>query len=162
MTRLVEFARRIAILAVLALFASAASCSPTDSSAVSALETLEITSGHRVHTFMVEYADDDDERRIGLMYRSSMPADHGMLFNFGPKPQPVSMWMKNTLIPLDMAFIAADGRIVRIAENTTPRSLASIASGEPVLAVLEVNGGRLSALGVRSGDVVHHPLFNNQ
>jgi len=81
-----------------------------------------------------------------------------MLFDF-ERDQPVSMWMKNTLIPLDMAFIAKDGVIKRIAENTTPRSLESIPSGEPVVAVLEVNGGTFARLGVRSGDTVRHPMF---
>ena len=142
-------------------FASVAACAgPTGASDRSDRVIIETAQGDRV--FKVEIADDDEERRIGLMYRTTMPEDAGMLFDFGPAEEIRSMWMKNTLIPLDMAFIAADGRIVRIAENTLPRSLASIGSGEPALAVLEVNGGRFSALGVKTGDYVRHPLFEKR
>jgi uncharacterized membrane protein (UPF0127 family) len=157
-----ELTRRFLLLVLAGLFASSASCSPGAAPTENAGQKLVIESGGRTHEFNVELADTDDERRVGLMYRTEIPANGGMLFDFGPTPQPVSMWMKNTLIPLDMAFIANDGRIVRIAAETTPRSLTSIASGEPVVAVLEVDGGRLAALGVRPGDVVRHALFENQ
>ena len=150
--------RRLLIVGLFAVFASSASCAPTKSAEAKAGD-LVILSGGAERKFAVELADDDDERRIGLMYRTELPADGGMLFDFGPESEVRSMWMKNTLIPLDMAFIAPDGRIVKIAAETTPRSLESIGSGEPVLAVLEVNGGRLAALGVRPGDYVRHPLF---
>lgn len=92
------------------------------------------------------------------MYRSEMAADAGMLFDFA-KSGPVSMWMKNTLIPLDMLFIRSDGTIATIAERTVPHSLVPIESGEPVLAVLELNGGVCARLGIREGDKALHPLF---
>ena len=113
------------------------------------------------HRFMVEIADDDEERRIGLMHRTELAENAGMLFDF-EETQPVSMWMKNTLIPLDIAFIDKDGVIRRIAAETTPRSLESISSGAPVIAVLEVNGGVFERLGVEEGDRVRHPMFNNE
>jgi uncharacterized membrane protein (UPF0127 family) len=153
--------RRVLLGGLFAALFAIIACAPTKSNSADAAATEELviaTSGGD-HRFKVEVADTDNERRIGLMYRTSLPENAGMLFDFGPGERIQSMWMKNTLIPLDMAFIAADGRIVRIEANTTPRSLASIGSGEPVLAVLEVNGGRLEALGVKAGDVVRHPVF---
>lgn len=120
---------------------------------------LIIVSENGDHKFHVEVADNDAERRIGLMYRTKLAEDAGMLFDFG-EPQLVSMWMKNTLIPLDMAFIDEHGAIIRIAANTTPRSLQGVPSGSQALAVLEVNGGALERLGVKVGDRVKHPMFN--
>lgn len=110
------------------------------------------------HRFNVELADEPEERRVGLMYRTELEEDAGMLFDFG-EPQQISMWMKNTLIPLDMAFIDEQGVIRRIAANTTPRSLESIPSGAAVISVLEVNGGAFERLGVKEGDRVKHPIF---
>jgi uncharacterized membrane protein (UPF0127 family) len=95
------------------------------------------------------------------MFRRSMPADRGMLFDFG-KVQPISMWMQNTYIPLDMLFIRSDGTIARVAENAEPLSTRSIPSGEPVLAVLELNGGTARRLGIKAGDRVEHPLFRRR
>ena len=92
------------------------------------------------------------------MYRRELPEGRGMLFDFSPE-QPVSMWMKNTYIPLDMIFIRADGRILRIAENTTPESEAIIPAGRPVRGVLEVIGGTAKKFGIAPGDRVAHPLF---
>ncbi|WP_411818142.1 DUF192 domain-containing protein [Hyphococcus sp. DH-69] len=119
---------------------------------------IETASGDE-HQFYVELADDPEERRTGLMYRTEMAEDAGMLFDF-ETVQPISMWMKNTLIPLDMAFIDEEGVIRRIAPMTTPKSLVSVSSGTPVLSVLEVNGGTFEKLGIKAGDRVRHPLFN--
>ena len=87
------------------------------------------------------------------MYRESLGPREGMIFPYDP-PQPVGFWMKNTLIPLDMIFVRADGTIARIAANTEPLSLDPVASGEPVAAVLEIAGGRAAELGIREGDRV--------
>jgi uncharacterized membrane protein (UPF0127 family) len=87
-----------------------------------------------------------------------MPADQGMLFDFG-RVEPVSMWMQNTYLSLDMLFIRPDGTVARIATNTEPLSTRTIASGEPVLAVLELNAGTTARLGIKPGDRVEHPLF---
>jgi uncharacterized membrane protein (UPF0127 family) len=122
------------------------------------LESLEIVSKSGVQVFSVEVMRTPEERAKGLMYRRELPEGRGMLFDFSPE-QPVSMWMKNTYISLDMIFISADGRIVRIAENTTPESEAIIPAGRPVRGVLEVIGGTSKKYGIAPGDRVAHPLF---
>jgi uncharacterized membrane protein (UPF0127 family) len=101
---------------------------------------------------------DDEGRSRGLMFRRSMPADHGMLFDF-EQVAPVAMWMKNTYLSLDMLFIRPDGTIARIAADTEPQSTRVIPSGEPVLAVLELNAGTAARLGIKAGDWVKHPTF---
>ncbi len=138
-----------AVLALCALtgFAQAASVQP-----------LEIVTKNGVHVFSVEMATTDKERETGLMYRKELPDGKGMLFDFSPEQQ-ISMWMKNTYIPLDMIFIRADGRILRIAENTEPHSLAIISSGGLAKGVLEVIAGTAQKYGIAPGDRVAHPLF---
>jgi len=124
-----------------------------------ALESLSIaTQGGQKQSFRVEVARNDADRAQGLMYRRSMPADQGMLFDFG-RVEPVSMWMQNTYLSLDMLFIRPDGTIARIATNTEPLSTRTIPSGEPVLAVLELNAGTTSKLGIKPGDRVEHSIF---
>ncbi|HBK92434.1 MAG TPA: hypothetical protein DDZ68_12265 [Parvularcula sp.] len=153
---------RAALIALAAVFATGASCARDAAPAAGAMrdaDVLTIESSGKEYRFKVELARNDEERSQGLMFRTELAEDAGMLFDFGPAPRPVSMWMKNTLIPLDMAFIAEGGRIARIAAMTTPRSLTSIPSGEDVVAVLEVRGGRLAELGVREGDIIRHPWF---
>jgi len=126
------------------------------------MKTLTVVmQGDRAHTFQIEVADDNQERARGLMFRRKMASDQGMLFDFGAERQ-VSMWMKNTYIPLDMLFIRADGVIVTIAENTEPHSLKLIHSRVPVLAVLELNGGTAARVGIKKGDRINHPLFKTQ
>ena len=122
------------------------------------LETLEIVSKSGVQVFSVEVMRTPDERGKGLMFRRELPEGRGMLFDFSPE-QNVSMWMKNTYLPLDMIFIRADGRILRIAENTTPESETIIPSGGPVRGVLEVIAGTAKKYGIAPGDRIAHPLF---
>lgn len=145
--------------AVIALFPAA----PADAApaAPAAVEALEITSSTGVVTFEVEVARTEEQRATGLMYRKTLGERAGMLFDF-KVDQPVSMWMKNTYIPLDMLFIRADGSIARIAAMTTPLSTATIPSGEPVRAVLEIAGGQARKLGIKPGDRVAHPLFSGR
>ncbi|HEV7258507.1 MAG TPA: DUF192 domain-containing protein [Bosea sp. (in: a-proteobacteria)] len=126
--------------------------------APTALETLSIVSGDKRHPFQVEVMRTAEQRARGLMHRRYLPADRGMLFDF-VRVEPVAMWMENTFIPLDMLFIRADGTIARIAENTEPLSQRTIPSGEPVLSVLEINGGISRTLGIKPGDRVEHALF---
>ena len=116
---------------------------------------LTIHSQNGAHRFTVEVAATLDQQQRGLMFRPSLEADRGMIFPYDP-PQDVGFWMKNTLIPLDMVFIRADGTIARIA-NATPLTLETVLSGEPVAAVLELRGGRAAELGIRAGDRVDWP-----
>jgi uncharacterized membrane protein (UPF0127 family) len=120
--------------------------------------TLEIASKSGVHIFSVEVVDNDADRAKGLMFRKELPEGRGMLFDFQHE-QEVGFWMQNTYISLDMLFIKADGRILRIAENTTPLSTRVIPSGGPVRAVLEVIAGTSRRLGIAPGDRVAHPIF---
>lgn len=124
-------------------------------------EPLAIASGSGRHAFEVEVMRTEAQRSRGLMYRKSMAADHGMLFNFDA-PQPINMWMKNTYLPLDMVFIRSDGTIARIAPDTEPLSTKIISSNEPVLGVLELNAGTAAKLGIRPGDRVQHAMFKEK
>jgi uncharacterized membrane protein (UPF0127 family) len=101
---------------------------------------------------------EEADRARGLMFRRSLAPDRGMLFDFA-RVEPVSMWMKNTYVSLDMIFIRPNGTVARVAENTEPLSTRTVSSGEPVLAVLEVVAGTAKRLGIKPGDRVEHPLF---
>ena len=110
------------------------------------------------HEFRVEMAVQPEHQTVGLMFREAVGPNEGMLFDWGA-PRESSMWMKNTLVPLDMLFIAADGRVHRVAERTVPHSLAPIDSRGPVRATLELAGGTAERLDIRVGDRVQHRLF---
>lgn len=124
-------------------------------------QPLEIVTKSGVQVFTVEVAKTEQERATGLMYRKELPEGRGMLFDFSPEQQ-VSMWMKNTFIPLDMIFVRSDGHILRIAENTKPQSEKIIPSGGLVKGVIEVAGGTAKKLGIAPGDRVGHPLFGTK
>ena len=124
-------------------------------------QPLEIVTKNGVQVFSVEVATTDEEKQTGLMYRKELADGKGMLFDFNPE-QEVSMWMKNTYISLDMIFIRADGRILRIAENTETLSTKIIASHGLARAVLEVPAGTAQKYGIRPGDRVGHPLFGSK
>lgn len=123
-----------------------------------ALETLQITSASGVHPISIEIANTEASREYGLMNRRFLPENRGMLFEFETEA-PVTFWMKDTLIPLDMIFIAHDGRIVGIAQNAAPLSEAVVPSGAPCDAVLELNGGASAKLGLKIGDQVSYSFF---
>ena len=125
------------------------------------VQPLEIVTKSGVQVFSVEMATTEDEKTTGLMYRKELPDGKGMLFDFSPEQQ-ISMWMKNTYISLDMIFIRADGRILRIAENTEPLSTKIISSGGLAKGVLEVIAGTAQKYGIQPGDRVAHPLFNKR
>jgi uncharacterized membrane protein (UPF0127 family) len=125
------------------------------------VQPLEIVTKTGVQVFSVEMATTEKEKETGLMYRKELPDGKGMLFDFSPEQQ-ISMWMKNTYISLDMIFIGANGRILRIAENTEPESTRIISSGGPAKAVLEVVAGTARKYGIVPGDRVAHPLFNSK
>ena len=125
------------------------------------IEPLEIVTKSGVQVFAVEIATTEQEKETGLMYRKELADGKGMLFDFSPE-QEVSMWMKNTYISLDMIFIRADGRILRIAENTEPMSTKIIPSRGLAKGVLEVIAGTAQKYGIAPGDRVAHPLFNGR
>jgi hypothetical protein len=125
------------------------------------VQPLEIVTKSGVQVFSVEMATTEEEKTTGLMYRKELPDGRGMLFDFSPE-QEVSMWMKNTFIPLDMIFIRADGTILRIAENTEPQSTKIISSRGLAKGVLEVIAGTAQKYGIAPGDRVAHPLFNGR
>lgn len=120
--------------------------------------SIETAEGAR-YGFQIELAETAGQQQQGLMFRRSMASDAGMLFIYRPR-QRVSMWMKNTVLPLDMLFISEKGRIVKIVERTVPLSLTTISSDRPVRAVLELNGGTVSRLGISTGDRVHYEVFD--
>ncbi len=121
---------------------------------------LTIDTAGGPHKFSIEVATTPAQMEQGLMFRESLAADAGMLFDF-KTPTVATMWMKNTLIPLDMLFVDAKGRIVNIHERAVPGSLDTIAAAAPVRAVIELNGGTASRLGIRPGDRVRYPIFGD-
>lgn len=121
---------------------------------------LEVVGGDgRHHPFTIELAVTPDQLSQGLMFRKTLAANAGMLFDFG-QPRQVSMWMKNTLIPLDMLFIDRGGRVVHVEEYAVPGTLQPRGPSDPVLGVLEVAAGTARRLGLRPGDRVLHPIFS--
>ncbi|MGE5565617.1 MAG: DUF192 domain-containing protein [Parcubacteria group bacterium] len=158
------------LFAGLALLSLAAACTPpapvppapaavAAQPAAPVFEPLDIVTAKGPVHFRVEVADDEAEREQGLMFRTHLDDDQGMLFDFHT-PQQVSFWMKNTLIPLDMIFIRADGTIANIEANTEPYSETPIPSDGEVLGVLEIGGGLTQELGVKPGDKVVHRIFS--
>lgn len=122
--------------------------------------TLVIDTGDTEHSINIEIADSPEETAQGLMFRETLAEDAGMLFEFEPAREP-NMWMKNTLIPLDMLFLDSNGVVVAIARNARPHSQRRISPGMAVKGVLELNGGASGSLNIEPGDVVRHEIFNN-
>ncbi len=151
----------LALLALLPFAVHAQQTDPTGPQPDLPKEPLTIvTRDGAKHAFMVEMALKSDQQTVGEMFRTSVPADGGMLFDWGLSRES-QMWMKNTLVPLDMVFIRSDGTIRAIAENTVPHSLAVIDSHGPVRATLELQGGLTAKLGIRVGDHVLQRIFGN-
>jgi hypothetical protein len=121
---------------------------------------LTIVGATGPHRFKVELAETPAQMTQGLMFRTSLAPDAGMLFDY-KQPTVATMWMRNTLIPLDMLFVDAQGRIVSIHERAVPQSLDVIAATAPVRAVIELNGGTAARLGIEPGDRVIYPIFGN-
>jgi uncharacterized membrane protein (UPF0127 family) len=140
-----------AVFALLCLAASPESGQAVEALATAPLQIQTVTGGR--HDFTVEIAATDRDRARGLMYRRALAPDRGMLFVY-PRARMISMWMKNTFIPLDMIFIGASGKIVSVHERAVPHSLAPISSQKRAVAVLEVVGGLVSRLGIGPGDRV--------
>jgi hypothetical protein len=122
--------------------------------------TLTITrTDGAVQTFDVEVATTPEQLEYGLMFRRSVPRDSGMLFIFG-HPLIASFWMKNTFIPLDMLFVRQNGTIAKIIPDTKPFDLTPLWSNEPVMSVIELNGGEAAQRGIKAGDKVRSPALN--
>jgi len=152
------FGRRFALAAPLVF---AAACARGQEAEIQfKRSSLVVVASGRDIKFEIELATNDTERARGLMFRKQLGPYEGMLFDFY-KEMPVSFWMKNTLIPLDMVFIAADGTVRHVHANAVPLSTDTVPSRFPVRAVLEINGGSAALLGIKPGDKVKHPIFGN-
>ena len=136
-------------------------CSDEQASAQQAAagsEALAIETPSGTHRFRIEVAVTPEQKATGLMFRRELAADAGMLFTY-ETPQIITMWMRNTYIPLDMIFVDSRGRVVSVAERTVPESLATIASAGPAVGVVEVPAGTAARLGIGPGARVQHPFF---
>ncbi len=149
---------RRTLLALAALVPSAARAQTAAQPELPKEKLAIMTRDGARHEFTVEMALSEPQQTVGLMFRRSVPADGGMLFDWGT-PRDSTMWMRNTVSPLDMLFINADGSIRRIAEDTVPESLAMIESRGPVRATLELAAGTAKRLGIRVGDKVQQRIF---
>jgi uncharacterized protein len=118
-------------------------------------QPLVIASAGGPKSYKVEIADEASERAVGMMFREAAPRDRAMLFVFG-QSRVVTMWMRNTFVPLDIIFIGEDGRIVKISPNAVPRSEEFIGSDAPVRFALELAAGQAARDGLRVGDLVQH------
>ena len=145
-------------LICLSLLLAAAPAVVTAPAAPQAEEVVvETAKGER--KFSVEVVREEKERNRGLMFRHELAESHGMLFDYDP-PQQIAFWMKNTFVSLDIIFIGVDGRILNIAEKTTPLSLERLPANGKARGVLEINGGLSAKLGIKPGDRVRHALFD--
>jgi uncharacterized protein len=142
---------RVALLAILGFFIAPiiATCAANEHEVVMHTEKGDFT-------FHVEIADTPEARQQGLMFRTELAADAGMLFDFGRERQ-VAFWMQNTLIPLDMVFIGAKGTVKSIHANAQPMDTTNIPSEAPVRFVLEIAGGRAAEIGLKPGDLMSNP-----
>lgn len=158
------FAAPLLMLGLLFGTAHASDSPPGDASDLDRIfrrSTLQIaTPDAKLHAFNIWIADDDQRRARGLMFVKHLGAADGMLFVY-PRAQSISMWMKNTYVPLDMLFVAADGKVTRVVANTEPLSLQTIESGGPVLGVVELPAGSAARLKIAQGARVLHPAFSN-
>lgn len=152
--------RRRSLVASALLLATAAQAQTGPQPELPKEKLVIVTRDGKRHEFNVEMALTPDQQTIGLMFRPSVPADGGMLFDWG-SPRASQMWMRNTISSLDMLFINADGTIRTIAERTVPQSLATIDSRGPVRGTLELAAGTAERLDIRVGDRVLQRIFGN-
>ena len=155
--------RRMLLLGLVALLPAMACAQGGPSAAQPELpkeKMVVVTHDGVKHDFTVEMALTPEQQETGLMFRPTVPADGGMLFDWGSSRE-MAMWMRNTVAPLDMLFIDSDGTIRRIAENTTPQSLATIDSKGPVRGTVELAAGTAARLHIRVGDKVEQRIFGD-
>lgn len=122
---------------------------------------VTLSAGHQDVVYQVEVADDAHSRRVGLMYRSSLPENQGMLL-LHEAPQQVNIWMKNTFLPLDIIYVDSQGYIVKIVEHATPQSTARMSSEGPVKAVLELNAGQVRKQQISIGDRLRYQVYQSR
>jgi uncharacterized membrane protein (UPF0127 family) len=136
-----------------------AGCLPTSTPDNNTMDELliRLADGKEI-PYMVEIADTDETRRLGLMYREFMPVNHGMLLDFDSS-RDASIWMKNTYIPLDLIYIDKNGKIVYLHKDAIPHDTTSISSGGKVKSVLELNANQIEKQGLKVGDLVIHPIY---
>jgi uncharacterized membrane protein (UPF0127 family) len=162
--------RRVLVAAVLALAAagSASAAQPTRVAETSCaagqpvlkpLQPLALVTEKGRFAFKVEDADTYQRRETGLMCRTVLAADRGMLFDFRGPTNDVAFWMRNTLIPLDIVFIRPDGTVLSIARNARPLDETPLPAGGQIRGVLEIAGGRAAQIGLMPGDKVLHRIF---
>ena len=149
---------RVGLAAAAALVLATCGVGPARAESCSA-DSVQLRGDWGQSRFNVEIADDEAERARGLMYRDSMPASAGMLFVYDA-PRPLSFWMRNTLIPLDMLFVDATGVVRHIHHNAVPLDETPISGGDDLLSVLEINGGMAKRLGIDVGTQLRHPAFS--
>ncbi len=123
---------------------------------------LDIKTLDKEISIAIQLATTPEQQSYGLMFREEVPENYGMLFDFRMHKDVITMWMKNTLVPLDILFIDKRGKIVHIVENTVPLSLDIISSEVPVSAALEMKAGEVKRLGVVPGDKVLHAWFKEK
>jgi uncharacterized membrane protein (UPF0127 family) len=153
------FKTMLSAIAALAFFAATAL--PSSAQETFSSEPLTIqTSNGKIREFSVELANTNGQRQQGLMYRKAMAPTNGMLFDFGVDRE-VTMWMRNTLIPLDMLFISKLGKIEHIHANAVPHSESIISSRGAVRYVLELSGGSAANFGIKIGDTVRSAQIGN-
>lgn len=152
---------RAAVMAALFLFFALLLAAGAGLEARMRQDKLTLVTAATEHVIVIEVAETSEEKSLGLMYRSSLADGHGMLFPYAGA-QEITMWMRNTLIPLDMVFIRADGTVHRIEARTEPLSERVIASGGLVTGVLELAGGAAERLGLKPGDKVKHTHFKGK
>lgn len=150
----------IALAAMLAAAAAAPAAAGQPDPQLLPTEPVVVQTSKGAVTFTAEVADDHAERAIGLMFRTELPPRRGMLFDY-QEPQPAFMWMKNTLIPLDMLFIAPDGVILHVERNAQPGDLTARGTQKKVRGVLELPAGTAEDLGIVPGMIVNHRIFGN-
>jgi len=125
------------------------------------VEVVKVKTSKGEFSFKTEMAVSATQRQRGLMFRKSMNDDAAMMFQWY-KPQPISMWMKNTYISLDIVFIHKNGRVANVAAGTIPHSLQPVFSKGLVSAVLELKAGMAGRIGLAEGDLVSHRFFETQ
>ena len=149
------------LASTIALLILASGATPRTALAAGPVAPLVVATVSGPHRFTVEWMMTETERERGLMDRKSMPRDHGMLFDFRPRPASVAFWMKDTYLPLDIVFIGPDGRVVSVKHDAKPMDESIIPSNAPTLGVLELDAGVAKAIGLKVGDKVEHAMFGD-